>query len=201
MNPGIDPKRMKTGIMIKVPLRADAPVAAVAPVTPAGSATGALPGTTVSPVAPPSLPPAPPVPFTVAEKTYIVQAGDTLSGIARSQLGSASQVGALKTANADVLKGSDMIRKGMSLRIPGASSSTATAKVPAPVVEVASGATTGAKSYTVASGDTLSSIASRMLGSSSRYREIVAANEALLHGSDKLKPGMKLVIPSDVLAK
>lgn len=200
LNPGLDPKRMKTGITIKVPLKDGAVASApVAPVTPAGT-----PGTTTTPVVDSTLPPAPKVdtPAPVAEKTYTVQSGDTLSDIARRQLGSASKVGELKAANADVLKGSDAIRSGMKLRIPGTSSSTTTASAPrtttSPAVEVSA---TGGSTYTVQAGDTLSSIASRFLGSSSRYKEIIAANEPVLHGSDKLKIGMKLSIPSNVSAK
>lgn len=203
LNPGLDPKRMKTGMTIKVPLKDGVAAAPVAPSAPTGMA-GKTPGTTPTPVADNTLPPAPKAdtPAPAAEKTYTVQSGDTLSDIARRQLGSASKVGELKAANADVLKGSDAIRSGMKLRIPGASSTT-TASAPrttttTPAVEVSAA---GGSTYTVQSGDTLSSIASRFLGSSSRYKEIIAANEAVLHGSDKLKIGMKLSIPSNVSAK
>lgn len=203
LNPGLDPKRMKTGMMIKVPLKdgatASAPVAP--PTTPVAQVPG---GNTSAPVADIALPPAPKAdtPAPVSEKFYTVQSGDTLSDIARRQLGSASKVGELKAANADVLKGSDVIRSGMKLRIPGTTTTT-TASAPrttttAPAVEVSAA---GGSTYTVQSGDTLSSIASRFLGSSSRYKEIIAANEPVLHGSDKLKVGMKLAIPSNVSAK
>ncbi len=204
LNPGLDPKRMKTGVTIKVPLKDG--VAASAPVTPPTGQTpvAQVPGGSPAPVVDNSLPPSPKAdtPAPVAEKTYTVQSGDTLSDIARRQLGSASKVGELKAANADVLKGSDVIRSGMKLRIPGTSSTT-TASAPrttttAPAVEVSAA---GGSTYTVQSGDTLSSIASRFLGSSSRYKEIIAANEPVLHGSDKLKVGMKLSIPSNVSAK
>ncbi|MBB6673022.1 LysM peptidoglycan-binding domain-containing protein [Cohnella nanjingensis] len=52
------------------------------------------------------------------------------------------------------------------------------------------------KTYTVVTGDNLSSIAKRLLGSSSKWSAIYEKNKATI-GSDpnKIKPGQKLVIP------
>ncbi len=50
--------------------------------------------------------------------------------------------------------------------------------------------------HTVTSGDTLSGLAARYLGSSSRYHEIYAANRDVLNSPDELKVGMQLRIPS-----
>jgi len=54
---------------------------------------------------------------------------------------------------------------------------------------------TGTRTYTVVSGDNLSSIARRMYGKSSLWREIAAANETLLSGGIALSLGMELTIP------
>ncbi len=52
------------------------------------------------------------------------------------------------------------------------------------------------KTYTVKSGDTLSEIAKRELGSSNKYMEIFDANRDQLSDPDKIKPGLVLKIPA-----
>lgn len=50
--------------------------------------------------------------------------------------------------------------------------------------------------YTVQSGDTLSGLAARFLGSHSRYLELYEANRDILSSPDDLQPQMRLRIPS-----
>jgi nucleoid-associated protein YgaU len=57
--------------------------------------------------------------------------------------------------------------------------------------------TTDAKTYTVKKGDTLSKIAQRFYGSSSKWRRIVEANKEKLGHSQVLKVGMTLTIPKE----
>jgi nucleoid-associated protein YgaU len=52
------------------------------------------------------------------------------------------------------------------------------------------------RSYTVKSGDTLSEIAKRELGSANKYMEIFDANRDQLSDPDKIKPGQVLKIPA-----
>ena len=52
------------------------------------------------------------------------------------------------------------------------------------------------KTYTVQSGDTLSEIAKRELGSPNKYMEIFNANKDQLSDPDKIKPGQVLKIPA-----
>ncbi len=52
--------------------------------------------------------------------------------------------------------------------------------------------------YVVRTGDTLSGIANRLLGSTQRYEEIFEANRHQLNSPDDLRPGMELVIPPKV---
>ena len=49
--------------------------------------------------------------------------------------------------------------------------------------------------HTVKSGDTLSAIAKKLLGSANRYMDIFNANKDQLSDPDKIKVGQKLVIP------
>ncbi|MDO5757380.1 MAG: peptidoglycan-binding protein LysM [Rhodobacterales bacterium] len=51
--------------------------------------------------------------------------------------------------------------------------------------------------HTVASGDTLSAIAKKTLGSANRYMEIFEANKPMLSDPDKIYPGQVLRIPKD----
>ncbi|HEY9465216.1 MAG TPA: LysM peptidoglycan-binding domain-containing protein [Vicinamibacterales bacterium] len=52
------------------------------------------------------------------------------------------------------------------------------------------------KTYTVQSGDTLSEIAKRELGSANKYMEIFNANRDLLNDPNKIQPGQVLKIPA-----
>lgn len=55
-----------------------------------------------------------------------------------------------------------------------------------------------AMTYTVQSGDTLGSIAKRMLGNASSYMEIFNANRDQLSDPNMIKPGQVLKIPQHV---
>ncbi|SEQ47934.1 peptidoglycan-binding protein LysM [Thalassovita taeanensis] len=52
--------------------------------------------------------------------------------------------------------------------------------------------------HTVEKGDTLSAVAKKTLGKSSRYMEIFEANKPMLSSPDKIYPGQVLRIPRDV---
>ena len=52
------------------------------------------------------------------------------------------------------------------------------------------------KTYTVKSGDTLSEIAKRELGSANKYMDIYNANRDQLNDPDMIKPGQVLKIPA-----
>jgi len=54
----------------------------------------------------------------VAEKTYTVKAGDTLSKIAKEQLGNANDYMKIFNANRDQLSDPDKINPGQTLKIP-----------------------------------------------------------------------------------
>ena len=53
-----------------------------------------------------------------AAKTYTVKAGDTLSGIAKSQLGNAADYMKIFEANKDQLSDPDKIKPGQVLKLP-----------------------------------------------------------------------------------
>jgi len=59
-----------------------------------------------------------PAPAAAAAKTYTVKAGDTLSAIAKAQLGSANDYMKIFEANRDQLSDPDKIKPGQVLKIP-----------------------------------------------------------------------------------
>jgi nucleoid-associated protein YgaU len=74
---------------------------------------------------------------------------------------------------------------------PGTQQSAQTQAIPQPTPAKAS-----MKTYTVKSGDTLSEIAKRELGSANKYMEIFNANRDQLNDPDKIQPGQVLKIPA-----
>jgi nucleoid-associated protein YgaU len=54
---------------------------------------------------------------------------------------------------------------------------------------------TGARTYTVKSGDTLSKIAKSHYGDAGKYTRIFDANRNILNDPDKIQPGQVLTIP------
>lgn len=182
LNPDLNGAKLKKGQEVKIPL---APAA-----TPAPAPSGAVPGPDTA-SAPPSATPA------TAEKTYTVRSGDTLSSIAQSQMKSKNKWRDLQKANEDVLHGSTNLKIGMKLRIPGTTAtSTTSSDVAAPAAPSASSPATGDREYVVKSGDSLWSIAKNQLGGEKYMSALREANSDVLKGSDDLKPGMKLRLPS-----
>lgn len=59
-----------------------------------------------------------PAPATPAFKTYVVQKGDSLSRIAKRELGSANEWKKIFEANRDIIKNPDLIHPGQTLKIP-----------------------------------------------------------------------------------
>jgi len=62
--------------------------------------------------------PATAAPVVEEEQTYVVVAGDTLSGIAKKYYGKASLYMKIFEANRDILNNPDLIKIGQKLRIP-----------------------------------------------------------------------------------
>lgn len=132
---------------------------------------------------------------------HYVKPGESLWQIAQRYYNSGDKWSLIAKANPKVVQPNGSVREGVRLVIPSdtraavqpASSATAFADEPTPARLNASGATpTGSRTIKVQSGDTLSSLAQRHLGSSARWREIYEANRDQLHDSDDLQVGMTL---------
>jgi nucleoid-associated protein YgaU len=109
--------------------------------------------------------------------TYVVQPGDTLSGIAQSQLGDASRWPEIFALNQDQISNPDLIFPGQVLVLPPGT------PPPAP------------PTYVVQPGDTLSGIAQSQLGNAARWPEIFALNSNQIQNPNIIFPGQVLVLP------
>jgi nucleoid-associated protein YgaU len=131
-------------------------------------------------------------------RQIVVEAGDTLSELAATHLGSAARWDVLLRANRDQMDGPQDLRAGMTLNLPASvtpdetrqAEATATAS-PNPQNPQPTTQTT----YTVQAGDNLTRIAARFLGEGERWDELLAANADQLDRPEALRVGMKLNIP------
>jgi nucleoid-associated protein YgaU len=93
--------------------------------------------------------------------------------------------------------GINTVQDNMTVAVPVADAvseepETATQDMPAEPA----GATSGDKTYTVQSGDTLWKISENLYGDGSKYMKIFEANSDLLDSPDQIFPGQTLVIPT-----
>lgn len=127
--------------------------------------------------------------------TIEVQAGDALSTLADKYLGSSARWQELLEANRDQLEKPTDLRAGMTLRLPGNSSPAVAAASESAVNAPSAASRSGAGTYKVQSGDTLTSIAKRALGDGDRWQDIYKANRDKLPSPDALKVGQVLRLP------
>ena len=118
-----------------------------------------------------------------ATRIYTVREGDTLSGIAARELGDADRWPEIATLNN--LSDPDSISVGQQLRIP--------VPVSSPPPPVGPPPPTNTRTYTVRSGDTLSAIAQRELGSANRWPEIARLNN--ISNPERIEVGQVLQLP------
>ncbi|HJY45811.1 MAG TPA: LysM peptidoglycan-binding domain-containing protein, partial [Propionibacteriaceae bacterium] len=185
--PGLDaPQRFAAGLLISVITMISTPYAvqadpdstrqvAAAPPAPEPTAVVIEPAETQAPAQ--AAPRTEPVDHA---KHHVVHAGDDLWSLAERYYGDGREWRKIAAANPTVLTGGpDRLQVGWRLRIPDLDQD-----LPA-----------GDRVITVRRGDTLSSIAERELGSSTRWTDIFRANRAQLSDSDELAVGMRLVVP------
>ncbi len=112
---------------------------------------------------------------------------------------------ALSRYNSDVVPDPSNLKEGTVLQIPDMnflrSCYPTLCPQPLQVVQVPTSSdpdqTRGVQYYCVAEGDTLSLIAERFLGDSSRWPEIYRMNASKIQEMDLVQPGLKLRIPAD----
>jgi nucleoid-associated protein YgaU len=123
-------------------------------------------------------------------REYVIKSGDTLEGIARTQLGSGSRWREITAMNPGLEPTN--LKIGARIMLPDAAGAPKAAQ--APESAPAPGA---ANTYTVQRGDTLVALSRKFYGSDADWKRILEANAGLLKGDPAaLKPGMKLTIPA-----
>ncbi len=127
--------------------------------------------------------------------TYTVRDGDTLWSIADQFLGHGNRYPEIHQLNRTVVRNPNVIWAGMELRIPITTRPTSAVPTVTPAI--------GSTSYTVKKGDTLTSIAQRLLGDAARYPEIFEASRHItqpggyrLTNPDQIDIGWTLHIPA-----
>jgi LysM repeat protein len=155
-------------------------------------------------------------------QSVVIAEGDTLSSIAEKALGDPNRWEEIFEANRDRLRDPHRLMVGVELRMPGSTAPIAPAKPGVPCKDeqgkqeicpfVPGSPITGRQieealgqarkivnepdvTYTAKRGDSLSRIASRMLGDAGRWKEILDANPDILKTPEGLQPGMVLKLP------
>jgi len=128
---------------------------------------------------------------------HTVAKNESLFAIAKTYYGDGNQWRRIAEANGSRVGKDGAVRQGVTLDIPGA-----TGKAGRPVADPKPERTTAAPeirtastTYTVKRNDSLSEISQRLLGSSKRMREIIAANRGKIDDPDDIRVGMVLTIP------
>jgi len=140
------------------------------------------------------------------EQLHTIAAGESLSSICAKHYGNRSLVKALARHNG--LENPDVVKAGTSLRIPPVAVLTGTASnaKPAESISANAGGVTRAAgnapakpasnaTYTVQPGDTLSSIAAKLMGSAGKWEELYEHNASVIDDPEHVIVGTVIRIP------
>ena len=140
---------------------------------------------------------------------HVVQTGDNFWKISRAHYGSGKFFTALAAYNQSRIPDPRRMRPGMKVLVPGRATlvqhfpQLVSGSHQTPYIAPATGPSgfsidpSGKPQYRVAKGDTLSQIAQRHLGRSSRWRQLYGMNRDQLPDADSLTTGMVLRLPAD----
>jgi nucleoid-associated protein YgaU len=131
---------------------------------------------------------------------HYVQSGETLYAIAQRYYNDGELWPVIRDANTGIVRSDNTVNLGARLVIPNKAllpkllqTNPAAASVLTPV-NVASAR--GSSAVLVQTGDTLSGLAAKYLGSSSRWRDLLQANSDQMDKATDLRVGMTLKIPA-----
>lgn len=136
-------------------------------------------------------------PAVSVQRQITVESGDTLSELAKKHLGSAGDWDELLAANSDKITRPEELRVGMTLRLPAKAIDPAIGQQPQTTQANprTNQTTTNPKTYTVESGDTLSSIAAQTMGSANKWHKLYEHNKSAIKDPDSLTVGTTIKIP------
>ncbi|MBU3727964.1 MAG: LysM peptidoglycan-binding domain-containing protein [Phycisphaerales bacterium] len=155
-----------------------------------------------------------PAPPAVPAELYTIKAGESLYKICQAKYGDGSLWKSLAEFNSNVIPNPTKLRAGVTIRLPA--ESVLRGEVPQAVQQVqfdvpgmsaGDNATLGTlqqpepaapatREYTVQKGDTLTTIASKKLGSKSKWKQIADANRDRLNDPHNLVPGTVIRLPN-----
>jgi len=124
-------------------------------------------------------------------RRYVVEGGDTLYSIARKVYNDSSKWRPIMDANSHLIKDKNRIQKGWTLVIPPLG-----AAMPPHRANAAAYAVDPAFTYTVQPGDTLASIAQKVLKNPAKAKVILALNKDRIKNPENLPAGLVLDVPA-----
>jgi nucleoid-associated protein YgaU len=133
--------------------------------------------------------------------TYTMRSGDTLSAIAQRELGDANRWREITKENRQPFTDDEARRLpvGQVVYLPGNKPTPQPSPTPTPTPALG----LNRRSYTIRSGDVLSTIAQRELGNANRWREITKENGQPFTDAEtrQLKVGQTVLLPGDSTPK
>lgn len=151
-------------------------------------------GSTPIPLDPAAVSAAPVVPVAPAvvdnsPREYKIREGDTLSEISQRELGTVRRMKEIEELNPELKR--DALVPGTVIKLPARGAAKPAEAAPAPAADDGQ-----YRTHQVVAGDSLWALAQQYLGDGNRFREIVAANSAVLKSENSVLPlGAKLRIP------
>ena len=159
--------------------------------------------------------PVAPGPAPVPAELYTIKAGESLYKICQAKYGDGSLWKSLAEFNSSVIPNPTKLRAGVTIRLPSESVLRGETPQPAlqhvqydvPGMSAGDASTLGVlpepplpapttREYTVQKGDTLTTIASKKLGSKSKWKQIADANRDRLSDPHNLVPGTVIRLPN-----
>jgi nucleoid-associated protein YgaU len=150
-------------------------------------------------------------PVSVPAELYTIKSGESLYKICQNKYGDGTLWKSLAEFNSSVIPNPTKLRAGVTIRIPAESvlrgEAPQVAQFDVPGMSAGDPATLGVvqqpepaapatREYTVQKGDTLSTIASKKLGSKSKWKQIADANRDRLNDPHNLVPGTVIRLPN-----
>jgi nucleoid-associated protein YgaU len=142
-------------------------------------------------------------PRQTAERTHVVEEGESLWGIAQQYYGNGALFTRIEEANKGRLGKGDSLYVGATLIIPSADGATTKPTAAPKRNESPRNAFTPKKAapaerfHVVQKGETLGDIAKKTLGSAKRWPDIVKANKGTITDPDNVPAGLRIRIPEN----
>jgi nucleoid-associated protein YgaU len=140
----------------------------------------------------------------IAFSWYTIKPGETLAKIAREKLGDEKLWRQLHEINRDRIPNPNVVPSGVTIRLPKKEDLIVAAGAPAASPPGGAAGTAGAggasavryTTYTVLPGESLSKVASKVLGTGNRWRELYELNKDVIRNPDIVTAGTVLKVPA-----